>query len=226
MKTTVGRPKDLEKRKQILEAAKSVFLKSGYHGSSMNQIAKEAGVTKLTVYNHFQDKENLFICAIEATCEASMQTEPFKLTAQSQFSRAFFRACELALNVIYLPEAIKLEHLLLELAAEKNPLSQQFYNASHTRMRLLWAEFFQQAIEYQFIRADDSDKQTALILTLLLGIRHHEVLLGMRELPTAVELQQIILDAIELFLLKYQVDGQNSLTECASLNASDPKAAQ
>ena len=57
----VGRPKDLEKRQRILMAAKSLFLKYGYHGSSMNQIAAEAGVTKLTVYNHFQDKANLFI---------------------------------------------------------------------------------------------------------------------------------------------------------------------
>ena len=48
-----GRPKDLEKRARILQAAKAIFLKSGYHGTSLNQIAQEAGVTKLTVYNHF-----------------------------------------------------------------------------------------------------------------------------------------------------------------------------
>ena len=54
----VGRPKDLAKRQMILEAAKSLFLKQGFHGSTMNQIAQEAGVTKLTVYNHFQDKES------------------------------------------------------------------------------------------------------------------------------------------------------------------------
>lgn len=64
-----GRPKDLEKRARILQAAKAIFLKSGYHGTSMNLIAQEAGVTKLTVYNHFQDKANLFICAITETCE-------------------------------------------------------------------------------------------------------------------------------------------------------------
>lgn len=52
-----GRPKDLEKRARILQAAKAIFLKSGYHGTSMNLIAQEAGVTKLTVYNHFQDKQ-------------------------------------------------------------------------------------------------------------------------------------------------------------------------
>ncbi len=54
---TVGRPKDLEKRKRILESAKILFLECGYHGCSMNKIAQKADVTKLTVYNHFQDKK-------------------------------------------------------------------------------------------------------------------------------------------------------------------------
>lgn len=206
MKITAGRPKDLEKRKQILVAAKSVFLKSGYHGSSMNQIAKEAGVTKLTVYNHFQDKENLFSCAIEQTCEESLQAQPFKLHADSDFNHAFFQACEMSLKVIYLPEALKLEHLLFELAAEKNPLVLQFYNASHTRMRLLWEDFFKEAVALKHIESGDIEQQTVLILSLLLGIRHYEVLLGMREAPTTQEKKQIILSSIQLFLMKYQLN--------------------
>ncbi|OTG85094.1 TetR/AcrR family transcriptional regulator [Acinetobacter sp. ANC 4648] len=203
MQTTAGRPKDLEKRKQILQASKALFLKNGYHGSSMNQIAKEAGVTKLTVYNHFKDKENLFTCAIEETCEESISARPLTLEADCNFQQAFFHACELALNVIYLPEALKLEHLLLELAAEQNPLALQFYNASHQRMCLVWQDFFQQAIQLGFIRVAEIEKQTDLILSLLLGLRHHEVLLGIRQPPTAFEKQYIILDSMELFLLKY-----------------------
>ena len=72
MQASAGRPKDLEKRQRILEVARQLFLQHGYHGSSMDHIAKEAYVTKLTVYNHFQDKANLFSCAIEETCEKLM----------------------------------------------------------------------------------------------------------------------------------------------------------
>jgi len=204
LKITAGRPKDLEKRKQILAAAKSVFLKSGYHGSSMNQIAKEAGVTKLTVYNHFQDKENLFSCAIEQACEESLQAQPFKLHADCNFEQAFYKACDMFLNIIYLPEALKLEHLLFELAAEKNPLVSQFFHASHTRMKMLWEDFFYEAMTLKFIQAHDTTQQTNLILSLLLGTRHYEVLLRMREAPTTTEKQQIILESIQLFLMKYQ----------------------
>ena len=200
----VGRPKDLEKHQRILNAAKRLFLKCGYHGSSMKQIADEAGVTKLTVYNHFQDKANLFTCAIEKTCEESIHACPNQLNAQSDFQKEFIHICELALNISNLPEAIKLEHLLLELAAEQNPLAIQFYNASHQKMCLVWQDFFQHAIAFNFIQSDVIEKQTQLILSLLLGHRHHEVLLGIRAIPTTAERHTIILQSIELFMLKYQ----------------------
>lgn len=199
-----GRPKDLEKRAKILQAAKSIFLKMGYHATNMNQIAKEAGVTKLTVYNHFQDKGNLFICAIEESCEESIRTKQFELTADSDFKQALQLKCQRALSIIYLPEALKLDCLLFELAAEQSPLTQQFFDASHTRMCHVWCDFFEQAIAFKFIQADAPLKQTELIISLMLGIRHQQVLLGLAPVPTADEIDQIIQHAIEIFLLRYQ----------------------
>lgn len=199
----VGRPKDLEKRQRILESAKQLFLEMGYYGSSMNQIAQNAGVTKLTVYNHFQDKATLFTCAIEDTCEHILSTRPRELTADSNFIVVLNEVCELALNIVNLPEAIKLDLLLLELAAEHSPLVEQFYRASHLKMRQVWENFFQDAAALNFIQQDHPARQTELIVSLLMGLRHQEVLLGMRERPTAVEQQNIISFAIELFMLKY-----------------------
>ena len=199
-----GRPKDLEKRAKILQAAKSIFLKMGYHATNMNQIAKEAGVTKLTVYNHFQDKNNLFMCAIEESCEESIRAKQFQLTADSDFKQALVLMCQRALSIIYLPEALKLDCLLFELAAEQSPLTRQFFDASHTRMCHVWCDFFEQAIAFKFIQADEPIKQTELIISLMLGIRHQQVLLGLAPVPTADEIDQMIEHAIEIFLLKYQ----------------------
>src|SRR6185437_13562246 len=55
-----GRPKDMEKRAAILAAAKSLFIRNAFAGTSMDAIAADAGVSKLTVYSHFGDKDNLF----------------------------------------------------------------------------------------------------------------------------------------------------------------------
>ena len=205
----VGRPKDLEKRQRILESAKQLFLEMGYHGSSMNQIAQNAGVPKLTVYNHFQDKATLFTCAIEDTCEHILSTRPRELTADSNFIVVLNEVCELALNIVNLPEAIKLDLLLLELAAEHSPLVEQFYRASHLKMRQVWENFFQDAAALNFIQQDHPARQTELIVSLLMGLRHQEVLLGMRPVPEAAERQAIIHSAIEIFMLKYQLGTQS-----------------
>ncbi|MGE8600404.1 MAG: TetR/AcrR family transcriptional regulator [Acinetobacter calcoaceticus] len=199
-----GRPKDLEKRARILQAAKAIFLKSGYHGTSMNQIAQEAGVTKLTVYNHFQDKANLFICAITETCEESLCTKQFELDASADFCQTLHSVCLRALQIIYSAEALKLEHVLFELAAEQSPLALQFFDASHTRLQNQLAEFLQKAAQLGFIQTDNPTYQTELLMSLLLGVHHQKVLLGIIAVPNAHELEQIIQDAITLFLLKYR----------------------
>src|SRR5215216_1869513 len=49
------------KRAAILQAATTLFLRNGYRGTSMDEIAALAGVSKQTVYKHFADKERLFI---------------------------------------------------------------------------------------------------------------------------------------------------------------------
>ena len=198
-----GRPKDFEKRKRILDAAKILFLECGYHGCSMNKIAQKADTTKLTVYNHFQDKESLFTAAIAETCDKLISAQPIHLSADSNFLQALQHACELSLNIVNLPEALKMEYLLLELASQHNPLAQQFYNASHEKLSALWESFFAQAAALRFIRADAPRRQAALIFSLLLGQRHHEVLMGIRPVPDQAERASIIQDSIELFLLRY-----------------------
>jgi len=47
-------------RAQILEAALKMFSSVGYHGTSMRDIAREAGVSTGNVYHQFPDKERLF----------------------------------------------------------------------------------------------------------------------------------------------------------------------
>lgn len=205
MQIPVGRPKDLEKRQRILNAAKQLFLQHGYHGSSMNQIALEAGVTKLTVYNHFQDKATLFSCAVEETCEAILQESPKVLQPDSDFQQELYQICLRSFNIANLPEALKLDLLIMQLAYEKNPLAERFYTASHIKLNQAWHDFFEQAQQHQFIQTDDPQHQTELMVSLLLGMRHHKVLLGLSPLPDMQQRHQIIQHAIELFMLKYAI---------------------
>ncbi|WP_017651845.1 TetR/AcrR family transcriptional regulator [Fortiea contorta] len=61
----VDRDSSVDKVEQILKGAMCEFLKHGYAGTSMDKVAVAAGVSKATVYSHFQDKEGLFKVLIE-----------------------------------------------------------------------------------------------------------------------------------------------------------------
>lgn len=62
----------IDKREAILEAAFVVFARRGFSQACVQEIAEEAGVAKPTVYNHLNDKENLFRHAMEAAADAVM----------------------------------------------------------------------------------------------------------------------------------------------------------
>lgn len=59
-----GRPKDEAKGDAILRAGWALFLERGVGAASIEAIAARAGVSKMTVYKHFTDKEALFEAAV------------------------------------------------------------------------------------------------------------------------------------------------------------------
>jgi|SRR5690554_2930676 len=54
-----------ERRKQILEAAKEVFIKKGYNGSTTLEIAKSAEISEVTLFRYFTSKQEIFLEVIE-----------------------------------------------------------------------------------------------------------------------------------------------------------------
>lgn len=53
------------RRAQLMEAAQSVFVESGYHGAAMDEIAERAHVSKPVLYQHFPGKLDLYLALLE-----------------------------------------------------------------------------------------------------------------------------------------------------------------
>ncbi len=52
-------------RRRLLDSAEAVFARSGYHGASVEEIAREAGATSGALYSNFASKEDLFLALFE-----------------------------------------------------------------------------------------------------------------------------------------------------------------
>ena len=64
--TTKRRMRAPERRAQLIEVARQVFGRAGFHGVSMDDVARAAGVTKPILYDHFGSKEELYVALLDA----------------------------------------------------------------------------------------------------------------------------------------------------------------
>ncbi|WP_372426019.1 TetR/AcrR family transcriptional regulator [Salinarimonas chemoclinalis] len=72
----VGRGLDPTKRRAILEGAQEVFLRDGFSAASMDEVARAAGVGKMTVYRHFGSKDALFRDMLREICGGTLVDAP------------------------------------------------------------------------------------------------------------------------------------------------------
>lgn len=66
--TTGGRLKRADRREQILASATEVFARSGFAATNLDDIATEAGVTRVILYRHFDSKSDLYQAVLDRMC--------------------------------------------------------------------------------------------------------------------------------------------------------------
>ena len=63
-----------ERRRQLLDAAREVFVSQGYHAAAMDEIAERAGVSKPVLYQHFPGKLELYLALLDESVDALVET--------------------------------------------------------------------------------------------------------------------------------------------------------
>jgi AcrR family transcriptional regulator len=93
--STKRRMRGPERKAQLLEVARKVFGAKGFHGVSMEDVAREAGVTKPILYDHFSSKEALYLALLDADSlelEERIRTALAAPTGNRERIRASFEA--------------------------------------------------------------------------------------------------------------------------------------
>ena len=200
-----GRPKDPGKRAAILDAAKRMFVENGFDGVSMDQIAAEAGVSKLTVYSHFGDKDSLFAEAVRAHCEQAMPSslfvaEPDKPVRErlTGIGRAFF-------GMIMTPEAIAGHRILCTPQAASRGMPGLFWEAGPKRVQEAFTEMLQRRIEAGELEIDDPVRAASQFFTLLKGEAHAQAVFGHSCSGSTDTPEEHVASVVELFLRAYAV---------------------
>ncbi|WP_101926351.1 MULTISPECIES: TetR/AcrR family transcriptional regulator [Luteimonas] len=200
-----GRPKDLAKRAAILEAAERMFLQQGYEGVSMDQIAAEAGVSKLTVYSHFGDKDTLFTAAAAAYCEQQMPASVFEPAPDTPVRQRLLEVADAFFTMISAPEAVAGHRLLCTPQMVEKRLAQRFWEGGPLRVQAEFAALLQRRIEHGDLDIDDPAVAAAQFFVLVKGDLHQRMVFDCdADADRCAELRRAHLEAsVDMFLRAY-----------------------
>src|SRR5262249_24082656 len=132
-----GRPLLLDetaRREKLIAAAEDAFLENGYHAARMDSIARRAGMSKKTLYRHFETKEALFAAVIGARAAAFMaQTDLPTISASPR--EALIALLGQVARLVLTPRSVALYRVVIAEGQRYPELANAFYREGPAKGR-------------------------------------------------------------------------------------------
>lgn len=188
---------------QVLAAARAEFLRHGFAATSMDTIARVAGVSKATVYAHFGSKEELFAAMVATNCrriaeslaEETLEGLPVR-AALTQIGRQF-------LTFLLSPDTQAIYRVVVSETPRFPDLGRRFYAAGPQNTRGRIARYLERAAGRGLIRLDDPARATEMFLGMLIGPRHLKRVLGLEPAMSEAGIAAAVDHAVDCFLILY-----------------------
>lgn len=161
-----------------MRAARASFFERGFAASTIEDIAARAGVSKVTVYKRFEDKEALFEAAVRAemaTMIAQLDHEPAGDGSLAQQLNGFGYVL---LRFLFSPSHVALDRMLAADLTQSPDMARRFFDAGPGHCRARVAGLLEAAAARGEIRIDNPLLAAADLLSLWRGFLDKELEFG------------------------------------------------
>ena len=197
--------RDGGKLRQILDGARRVFLTDGFDGASMNDIAREAGVSKGTLYVYFDSKEALFVALIRA--DRKQQAEQlcdFVGDEDEPVDVVLRRFGTSLLTHMTSPDSLAHIRTVIAIAGKIPEIGRAFYEAGPAYGEKNLGAWLAQRTARGEVAIDDPESAASHYLQLCQGSVFRRMLFGVTEQATEAELAAAVDQAVDLFMRAYR----------------------
>ncbi len=205
-----GGGRTARKRRAITDAATALFLRDGYRGASMDQVAADAAVSKQTVYKQFADKEQLFraIAAASTGNAAVIITELTSVLDQPAGSPGELRGLLTGLARQYIdgvlqPHVLALRRLVIAEAERFPDLAQAYFEQAPARAIAVIAGALARYQAAGLLGPGDPGLAAAQFAYLTLAIPLDRAQFHPGERPSPDERDRLAAEAVRIFLAAY-----------------------
>jgi AcrR family transcriptional regulator len=202
-----GRPRDPERCRRIVEAARNHFYAHGLERASVDAIAAEAGVSKMTIYSNFGSKEGLFEAVVQEGTDRVMGGSAGVEALDPMQPRKTLQAVGEQFLALTREEHTLGKFRSLYGAASTQPEAcQAFYRQGPERLIGELAAYLRRANDAGTLKVKNPALAADLFLAMFLGDGHFRGLL-MLEKPDAREDKALLREAVRVFMAAYEVAG-------------------
>lgn len=198
-----GRPRDPERLRRIVEAAHSHFNAHGLERASVDAIAADAGVSKMTIYSHFASKEGLFEAVIRDRTDRVMGgVAGVEALDPTQPQKALLAVGEQFLTLAREEGALGQFRSLYGAAGSQPEACQAFYRQGADRLIGDLATYLRRVDAQGTLNIRHPRRAADLFLSMFLGDGHIRGLLKL-DMPDARENRALLREAVRVFMAAF-----------------------
>lgn len=186
----------------IIAAASDRFMKDGFAATSIEQVAANAGVSKVTIYNHFGDKRGLFTAAVERECEKMRGFFTIDDLRAGTIEQRLNEIAGAMCASLSRPEMIQFERRIAAETEHDPAIGQAFLETGPWRMKEGFSAWLAHACERGELAIDDTDLAAEQLVSLATGMGDLERRFGAH--PSGEDTKTRIEGAVRVFLAAYQ----------------------
>ncbi|BAM91195.1 TetR family transcriptional regulator [Bradyrhizobium oligotrophicum S58] len=201
--TSVAGPGRTErKHAQILASARTLFMAGGFDTTSVDAIARHAGVSKATLYGHFADKDALLLALVEADCRSMGETLWIRDERPIDLERDLREIARRFLAMFLDGRGLAMHRLVMSCASRYPAIAEAFMTAGPDRCDAEVAAFLRAAEVQGLLDVPDARLAATQFLTLIQGRLPLTWALSMKAPSPAVSRAQIE-GGIKVFIAAY-----------------------
>jgi AcrR family transcriptional regulator len=197
---------------QILEAANRLFLAHGYATTTMDEVARAAGVSKATLYVYFKGKNELFAAIVKASGDSFTHLLVEGGAGREPVRARLLRCGRAILTLLLAPEIVSSYRMVVAEAARHPELGRIYYENGAARLLDRLEEFFAEAMRRGDLRRAHPRRGAEQFIGLIRGDLQLCALLGVVRDVSEAEQDAIVRNGVDIFYRAYRPDRQGDQT--------------
>ncbi|MBX7514300.1 TetR/AcrR family transcriptional regulator [Qipengyuania sp. GH38] len=203
-KRSIGRPADQAKREAILAAAARSFFEKGFAATSIEQVAADAGVSKVTIYNHFGDKQALFAASVDRECATMRSSLELTSLPTGTLRQRLTAIAEAMVAFLTRDEMVQFDRRIAAETERDPTIGEAFLQAGPYRMRKAFAGLLDTMVASGELAIDDTSLAVEQFVSMCKGMGDLERRFGR---PVDAELERRRIEgAVDVFCRAYAVE--------------------